>query len=125
MVKKSKSVKESSPSLALANIIVKGMEEKKGKDIRVLDLSKVKGAITNYFVICNADSTTQVDAIGQSVEEEVKKAIDEKPWHSEGYGNAEWVLLDYVDVVAHVFQTEKREFYGLEELWGDAEEVKI
>lgn len=106
--------------LALCDIIVKGMEEKKGNSIVVMDLTGLKSAPTDYFVICHAQSTTQVDAIGQSVEDTVQKAIGEKAWHREGYENAEWVLLDYINVVAHVFLEERREFYAIEELWGDA-----
>ncbi|KAB2917234.1 MAG: ribosome silencing factor [Bacteroidetes bacterium] len=106
--------------LVLCDVIVKGMEEKKAHDIVVLDLRKIKSAVADFFVICHGDSDTQVEAIGRSIDDEVEKALNERPWHKEGYENAEWVLLDYVNVVAHVFLNEKREFYAIEELWGDA-----
>jgi ribosome-associated protein len=105
----------------LADVIVKGMEEKKAKDIVLMDLRNVKGSVTDFFVICEGESDRQVQAIAKSVEEFVDKELDEDPWHREGYENSEWILLDYVNVVVHVFIPEKREFFGLENLWGDAE----
>lgn len=110
---------------ALAALAVEGIKEKKGQDIVSLDLRNVKNAITDYFVICHAESTTQVAAIADSVEEEIYKATGEEPWHKEGFQNAEWILLDYVSVVIHVFQKEKRDFYAVESLWADAEVSKI
>jgi len=77
--------------------------------------------VTDYFVICHADSTTQVKAIANSIEDEIFKAIQQEPWRKEGLEYGEWILLDYINVVIHVFRTDKREFYGVEELWGDAE----
>lgn len=110
--------------LALCDIIVKGMEEKKAQNIVVMDLRKLTSASTDFFVICQGQSDTQVDAIANSIEDEVLKALKEKPWHKEGFQNAEWILLDYVNVVAHVFLEEQRNFYALEDLWGDAEITK-
>jgi ribosome-associated protein len=104
----------------LAELVVKGMQEKKATDIVVINLKSLKNAVSDYFVIASANSDTQLDAIASSVEEEVFKAIRQNPWQSEGRTNNEWVLLDYVDVVAHIFLRDKREFYALEELWGDA-----
>lgn len=104
----------------LAQIVVKGMQEKKAGDIVVMDLRKVKNAVSDFFVLCSGNSDTQVDSISDSIEEEIDKATKQSPWHKEGYENMEWVLLDYVDVVAHVFRKDKREFYALEQLWGDA-----
>jgi ribosome-associated protein len=112
-------------STILADIAVKGMQEKKAKNIVLMDLRKIHNAVTDYFVICHGDSNTQVDAIAGSVEEEIRKAIGEKPWHREGFQNAEWILLDYVDIVVHVFQKEHRDFYKLESLWADAETAVI
>lgn len=106
--------------LALCNIIVAGMEEKKAHEIVVMDLTDIESRATDYFVICHGQSDTQVSAIAKSVEDEVKKAVNERPWQKEGYTNNEWVLLDYVDVVVHVFLEEQRTFFGLEDLWGDA-----
>jgi ribosome-associated protein len=120
MAKKVKNL-EVHPSAELCNMVVKGMQEKKGQDIVVMDLRKVKNAFTDYFVICSGSSDTQIDAIGDSIDFEVFKALNENPFHKEGKENKEWILLDYVDVVAHVFKKEKRDFFRLEELWGDAE----
>lgn len=106
---------------ALANIAVHGMQEKKGMEIVTMDLRKLRSAFADFFVICHGTSDRQVEAIADGVEEEIRKATGEKPMHREGGETAEWVLLDYVNVVVHIFQKEKRSFYGLEELWGDAE----
>ena len=110
---------------ALAQLAVEGILEKKGSDIVSMDLRNVKHAVTDYFIICHAESTTQVGAIARSVEEEIYKATGEDPWHKEGFQNAEWILLDYVNVVVHIFQKEKRDFYAVESLWADAEILKI
>ena len=105
--------------------IVRGIEEIKGQDIEILDLREIENTVCDYFVICNGTSNTQVNAIVNSVQKTVSKAIQEKPWHVEGSNNAEWVLLDYVHVVVHVFQEQIREFYNIEGLWGDATSLKI
>ncbi|GAB4333538.1 MAG: ribosome silencing factor [Flammeovirgaceae bacterium] len=107
-------------SQVLAETIVKGMQEKKGSKIVIMDLRQSKGAVTDFFVICSGSSDTQVDALKDGVEEIVFKTLQQHPWKKEGLQNKEWVLLDYVDVVVHIFQKQRREFYGLEELWGDA-----
>lgn len=107
----------------LALCVAQGMFEKKAENIRILDMRNVRGASADFFVISHAESDKQVEAIANSAEEETIKIMGEKPWHREGFENLEWVLLDYIDVVAHVFQREKREFYAVEELWGDALEV--
>ncbi|MBO3272866.1 MULTISPECIES: ribosome silencing factor [Hymenobacter] len=105
----------------LADIVVRGMQDKKGVDIVVLNLQELKNAVADYFVICSASSDTQLDALARSVEEEVEKVTGQQPWQMEGRTNREWVLLDYVDVVVHIFLRDRRQFYALEELWGDAE----
>lgn len=105
----------------LSDLVVQGMSEKKGLDIVVLNLRNVKNAVADYFVICSGNSDTQIDALSDSVEEYVYKAVRQSPWKKEGKQNKEWILLDYIDVVAHIFKKDKREFYSLEELWGDAE----
>lgn len=110
-----------SESEGLAEIAVFGMQEKKGLDVITMDLRKLKSAFADYFVICHGTSDRQVEAIADSVEEEIRKATGEKPLHREGAEQAEWILLDYINVVIHIFQEEKRAFYGIEELWGDAE----
>lgn len=107
----------------LTETIVSAIQEKKGKGITVIDLSKIDGAIASEFVICNADSTTQVAAIAGGIEEEVEKKLGEKVWRVEGLTNSVWVAMDYGDVVVHIFQTEMRDFYKLEQLWADAPSV--
>jgi ribosome-associated protein len=108
----------------LANII-KGIEEVKGHDITILDLREIDNASTDYFVICNGNSNTQVNAIVNSVQKTVSKELKDKPWHVEGTENGEWVLMDYVNIVVHVFQQQIREYYNIEDLWGDAKITTI
>jgi len=108
----------------LSKIIVKGMQEKKASNIVVMDLRGVKNAFTDFLVVCSGNSDTQIEAISESVEE-VTQNFKEKPWRNEGRQNNQWILMDYVNVVAHIFLKEQREFYGLEELWGDAKFKKI
>ena len=105
--------------------IVTGIEDVKGQDIEILDLRDLENTVCDYFIICNGTSNTQVNAIVNSIQKTVSKAIHEKPWHVEGSNNAEWVLIDYVHVVVHVFQKHIREFYNIEGLWGDAKSVII
>ncbi len=100
--------------------IVGAIQDKKGKDIVSLDLTGFDGAICSHFIICNADSTTQVDAISNGIEEQMAETMGQKVWRVEGRQTALWVAMDYVDVVVHIFQTELRDFYQLEELWSDA-----
>ncbi len=104
----------------LSEIVAKGMQEKKAVEVVVMDLREIKNAITDFFVICSGNSDTQIDAIADSIEEEVWKATSTLPWKRDGKLHKEWVLLDYIDVVAHVFKKDRREFYDLEQLWGDA-----
>ena len=105
--------------------IIRGIEDVKGNDIEILDLRDIENTVCDYFIICNGTSNTQVNAIVNSVQKSVSKALKEKPWHVEGSDNSEWVLMDYVHVVVHVFQKHIREFYDIEGLWGDAKSVKI
>lgn len=114
-------INNSDESKKIAEVIIHGIQEKKGKDIVSLDLRNISSSVSDFFVVCHADSTTQVKAIADSVEDEMYKAFNEEPWHKEGFQNSEWILLDYVSVVVHIFRTEKRDFYGVEDLWGDAE----
>jgi ribosome-associated protein len=115
---KNKGVKESA---YLSELAIYGMQEKKGNEIVRLDLRNVFSSVSDYFVICHADSSTQVKAIANSVEDEIFKATHQEPWRKEGLEYGEWILLDYIDVVVHIFRTDKREFYGVEDLWGDAD----
>ncbi|MDP5119949.1 MAG: ribosome silencing factor [Spirosomaceae bacterium] len=109
----------------LSNLVIKGMLEKKAANIILLDLRKINNTITDFFVICSGSSDTQIDAIATSIDEEVYKASGNSPWHKEGLQNKEWILLDFVNVVAHVFNSEKRAFFDIESLWGDAETTVI
>jgi ribosome-associated protein len=110
---------------ALIAMILKGIEEVKGNDIDILDLREIDNTACDYFIICNGNSNTQVNAIVGSVQKIVSKELKDKPWHIEGTENAEWVLMDYVNVVVHVFQTHIREYYDIEGLWGDAKITSI
>lgn len=105
--------------------IIKGIEEVKGNNISILDLREIENTVCSYFVICNGTSNTQVNAIVSSIQKTVSKQLKDKPWHVEGSENAEWVLIDYVNVVVHVFQKHIREFYDIEGLWGDAKTTII
>ena len=116
--------KNNSNDVLLTNII-KGIEEVKGNDIYILDLRAIDNSACDYFVICNGNSNTQVTAIVNSVQKTVSKEIKDKPWHVEGMENAEWVLMDYVNIVVHVFQKNIREYYNIESLWGDAKITTI
>lgn len=116
--------RETQLSDKLAKLAILGMQEKKGNDIMRLDMRSVNATLSDYFVICNADSAMQVNAIAKSVEEEVYKALGQEPWHKEGHANGEWLLLDFVDVVIHIFKTDARNRYRIEDLWGDAQVEK-
>ena len=105
--------------------IIRGIENVKGKDIQKMDLREIENTPCDFFVICSGNSNTQVSAIVNSVQKTVSKALKEKPLHTEGLEVAEWVLLDYVNVVVHVFQKKTREYYNIEELWGDAISTQI
>ncbi len=109
----------------LIALILHGIEEVKGVDINLLDLREIENTVCDYFIICNGTSNTHVNAIVSSVQKTVSKAIHDKPWHIEGSENAEWVLMDYVNVVVHVFQKHIREFYDIEGLWGDAKVTMV
>ena len=109
-----------SPSARLVDAIVHGIQEVKGREIVHLDLRHVPNTVCDHFIICHGDSDRQVEAIAASVERFGAERGGEQPWHVEGLQNAEWVLLDYVDVVVHIFHRERRAFYAIEDLWADA-----
>lgn len=109
----------------LADAAVEGILEVKGRNISILNLTTIHNRVCDYFIICQADSNTQVSAIAGSVEEIVKKLTGERPYRKEGLQNSEWVLIDYVTVVVHVFQSQIRNFYNLESLWADAEVTEL
>ena len=124
-IKATKVLKKDTKKDNLQELIVQGMKEKKASDITIIDLKSIKNAVADYFIICSGNSDTQVEAITDSIENEVYKITSQDPWHKEGRENNEWVLLDYVNVVAHVFLKDRRKFYSLEELWGDAKITNI
>lgn len=105
----------------MINAIIEGIERKKGIDIVKIDLTKINHSECNYFIVCHGNSTTQVDAIAHSVEDTVEEIIGEKAWHKDGYKNSVWVLLDYADIMVHIFKQETRNFYNIENLWADAQ----
>ena len=109
----------------LIAVIIKGIDDVKGENIQLLDLRDIENTVCDYFIICSGNSNTQVNAISGSVQKVVSKEIKDKPWHVEGETNAEWVLMDYVNVVVHVFQKHIRDFYDIEGLWGDAKITQI
>ena len=110
---------------ALLAHIIEGVEEVKGEDINILDLREIENNVCQYFVVCSGNSNTQVRAISSSVQKVVSKALHEKPWHVEGQDTSEWVLMDFVDVVVHIFQKQTRSHYDIESLWGDAKQTLV
>lgn len=115
------------PTLQAASLVthvLHGIREKKGLDISVMSVGKLKNMVTDYFVICSGNTDRQTQAIADSINDEVHKATGERPWHTEGHARGEWILIDYVNVVVHIFVPKSRDYYSLEELWGDAETVR-
>ncbi len=110
---------------ALLSHIIEGIEEVKGEEINILDLREIENNVCQYFVVCSGNSNTQVRAISSSVQKVVSKALHEKPWHVEGQDTSEWVLMDFVDVVVHIFQKHTRSHYDIESLWGDAKQTLV
>ena len=110
---------------SLIDEIIKGIENVKGEKIQIMDLSNIENTPCKFFIICSGNSNTQVMAIVNSIIKKVSKKIQEKPLHTEGLEAAEWVLIDYINVVVHVFQRKTREFYNIEELWGDAKSTLV
>lgn len=105
--------------------ILLGIDHVKGVEVNLLDLRNIENTVCDYFIVCTGTSNTHVSAIVGSVQKTVSKTLREKPYHTEGHDNGEWVLMDYVDVVVHVFQKQIREYYNIEELWGDAKTTLI
>lgn len=108
-------------ALQLLEAVVSALQEKKGKEVISLDLRKTHSSVTDYFVICHGTSKTQVDALASEVIEKAHKLAGTKPYNKEGFENSEWILIDFVDVVVHIFLEQTRKFYQLENLWADAE----
>lgn len=117
--------KENNNSDELITTIITGIEDVKGKEIKILDLREIENTVCDYFIICEGNSNTQVNAIVNAVQKKVSKTLKDHPWHVEGSENAEWVLIDYVNVVVHVFQKHIRQYYDIESLWGDAKTTVI
>ncbi|GAB7088522.1 ribosome silencing factor [Marinifilum fragile] len=117
--------KQEYKSEELVETIIEGLQERKAEDIVKIDLRNIDSSVCKYFIICNGTSSTHVTGIADSVEDYVREEINEKVWKKEGLQNAQWILLDYADVVVHVFQKEYRDFYQLESLWADAPVTRI
>lgn len=109
----------------LLALIIEGVENVKGENITLLDLREIDNTPCDYFIVCDGNSNTQVNAIAGSVQKTVSKQLKDKPWHVEGTETANWVLMDYINVVVHIFQKETRTFYNIEDLWGDAKITNI
>ena len=109
-----------SETAKVLDIIINCIEEKKGNQIICLDLKEIETSISDYFVICHGNSTTQVEAIANHIEKEVHEKLGLQAWHKEGTNNMQWILMDYYDIVAHIFLQKTRDFYNLEGLWADA-----
>ena len=117
--------KENTNADQLITVILDGIEDVKGQNINILDLREIENTVCDYFIICEGTSNTQVNAIVNSIRKKVSKELKDKPWHIEGSDNAEWVLMDYVNIVVHVFQKHIREYYDIESLWGDAVTTEV
>ena len=105
--------------------IIEAIQDTKGEDIKLLDLTKIENSAADYFIICSANSNTHVNAIAGNIEKKVRNELKNRPWHVEGTENAMWILVDYISVVVHIFQKHIREFYDLEDLWSDAQITSI
>ncbi|KQR95417.1 ribosome-associated protein IOJAP [Chryseobacterium sp. Leaf180] len=110
---------------ALIDKIIEALQDVKAEDIMIFDLSNIENSVAETFVICSGNSNTQVSALAGAVEKKVRNELQDRPWHVEGTENALWILVDYVTVVVHIFQKQTREYYDIEELWGDAKITKV
>ena len=110
---------------ALIEKIIEAIQDTKGEDILMFDLTNIENAVAEGFIICSANSNTQVSAIAGNIEKKVRNELKERPWHVEGLETATWVLVDYVSIVVHIFQKQTREYYDIDSLWGDAKITKI
>lgn len=115
-----KAIRKLNKNSRIFKTIIHAIQDKKGEKIVSIDLRKLPEAVADYFVVCEAGSGSQVKAIADHVEEEVLKSIKEKPFEKEGFSTLQWVIVDYVNIVVHIFQPETRQFYHLEEMWNDA-----
>ncbi|MBW7871499.1 MAG: ribosome silencing factor [Flavobacteriia bacterium] len=118
-------MRKKTDSKTLIDNIIDSIQSIKGEDIVVLDLTGIENTFCEYFVLCTGNSNTHAASIAATVERKVRENSGEKPWHTEGIENAQWILMDYTTVIVHIFQREYREFYDLESLWGDARQISI
>ena len=109
----------------LVKAIIDSIKQHKGKEVVSLDLRKIETAVCDFFIICHGTSNTHIASIAENVRKEISKQMKEKPWHTEGEANKEWVLMDYFNVVVHIFNKETRTYYDFERLWGDANIIKV
>lgn len=116
--------KQTNSTLNLINAIIEGVRRKKGEEIINLNLSSLENTECDHFIICHGNSNTHVESIARSVEETVAEITGQAVWHSDGYRNAQWILLDYADIMVHVFQETWRKHYDIESLWADASLIK-
>lgn len=121
MAKKSTQVSK----LSLIDLVVKGIQEKKGTNIVIIDLRNVMNAYSDYSIVCTGSSDTNVQAISNSIEHLIRESLDEKPLHVEGYRAANWILMDYFETIVHIFKEDEREYYNLESLWADAKITSV
>jgi len=112
-------------SKTLIDTIIDAISDLKGEEIKILDLREIENAFCEYFIICTGNSNTHVAAIAAAIERKVRKETKEKPWHVEGTENSQWILIDYTNIIVHVFQKQYREYYDIEGLWGDAKELTV
>ncbi len=119
-IKKAKQTSTKNVEL-LHDAIIEAIRDRKANNIVSLNLSNIEDSVADYFIICSGDVNTHIKSIADNAEEDVRKKIGEKPWHAEGFENLEWVIVDYVNVVLHIFKKDIRDFYRLEDLWSDAE----
>ncbi|MFA7686995.1 MAG: ribosome silencing factor [Moheibacter sp.] len=112
-------------SKLLIDTIIDAASDLKAEDIKVLDLREIENSFCEYFIICTGNSNTHASSISGAIERKVRKETKERPWHVEGTENAQWILMDYTNIIVHVFQREFREYYDIEGLWGDAKEINV
>ena len=110
---------------AIIDTIVDAISDVKGEEVKILDLREIENAFCEYFIICTGNSNTQVSALAGAIERKVRNELKERPWHVEGTDNAHWVLIDYTNIIVHIFQREHREYYDIESLWADAKEINV
>lgn len=110
---------------AIIDTIIDAISDIKGEDVKILDLREIENAFCEYFIVCTGNSSTQVSALAGAIERKVRNEQKERPWHVEGADNSHWILMDYTNIIVHIFQREYREYYDIEGLWGDAKEINV